>query len=84
MLPPEAMLVSVVHAAVKDHVDAHGPCECLWSVLPQEAMLAFVIHAAAGGHEDVCVPGAMVIRVVHAITIRHVGICGMCCHLRPF
>ena len=83
MLPPEAMLVFVVQAAATDHVDAHGPCGCLRSVVPKEVILASVVHAAAGGHINTCVSGDMVICVVHATNGGHVGICGVCCHLRP-
>lgn len=51
MLPLEAMLMSVVSIATKDHDGVCGPC-C--SVLLPEAMLVFMVHVTTKGNVDVC------------------------------
>lgn len=49
MLPLEAMLASVIHAADKDHAD-------VWSVLLQETRWTSVVCTTDGRQADVCGP----------------------------
>lgn len=54
ILPPEAMMLSMVHAVAPDQVEALDSCVSPWSGLPLEAMLMSeailmsVVHTAMG------------------------------------
>lgn len=58
VLPPEALLMSVGHAAAGDYTGIHGlnccrgPCGFPWSVMSQRAILMSMGIAAAGDHVE--------------------------------
>lgn len=51
--PPEAMLLSVVHATAPGQVEGQGSCGCQCSELPTEARLTPLVYARAGGQVSV-------------------------------
>ena len=53
MMPPEAMLVSVVHAAAPGHAEAWNPYSRMQSVPLKDALVMTSGSAVLGSHADV-------------------------------